>query len=194
MDAGDIYGQFQVTLNKHTNFNQLADQLGNLGKETWALVAALRILEGAKSEDSEMVDTGDFIAKRQDYAQFTKTRMIKKEDRLVDLKEMICKDVYNHFRAYIHYPGTWFESDYFKQEVKILSAKGCINQADFSRLVAKSKSLGEQDEWYVLNIEKQQRVFIKCAEGYIELEKICLSSGKNIDFAGYIFEFKDMVI
>jgi methionyl-tRNA formyltransferase len=190
MDAGDIYLQLQVQITQFINFNELADQMANFGKDTWALVAALRMLEGLKAE-GEDIDTGLFVAKRQDYSQSTKTRLTTKEDRLVDTKKQNAKDIYNHFRAYIHFPGTWYNSGYFNQEVKLISVKDHISVADFTLLVAKSKSLGEQDEWRVLSLDKYQRAFLKCVDGYLEVEKVCLASGKNIDFAGFVFESKE---
>jgi methionyl-tRNA formyltransferase len=192
MDAGDIYLQLQIDLHKDTVFSELANQMGVLGKETWALVAALRALEGMKSEGQE-VDTGMFVAKRQDYGQSTKTSLIHKEDRLVDPDTDTAKYIYNHSRAYVHFPGTWYKSDYFNQEVKLILVKTYISQGEFSHCVSKSKGLGEQDEWYVLNFGKEQKVYLKCKEGYLRVEKICLANGKNIDFAGFVFESKEMV-
>lgn len=193
MDAGDIYMQLQVDLDKDTTFDELASQMGDLGEKTWAIVAALRVLEGMKSEGKD-VDNGMFVAKRQDYGQSTKTSLIHKEDRMVNLATHTAKQVYNHYRAYSYYPGTWYKSAYFNQEVKLILVKGCISQGEFSHCVSKSKGLGEQDEWYVLNHLKGQKVYLKCKEGYVEVEKICLVSGKSIDFKGFIFESKEEAI
>lgn len=193
MDAGDIYLQLQVDLDKDTTFSELASQMGYLGEKTWAIVAALRTLEGMKSEGQD-VDNGMFVAKRQDYGQSTKTSLIRKEDRLINLKVHTAKQVYSHYRAYIHFPGTWYKSAYFNQEVKLISVKCCISQGEFSHCVSKSKALGEQDEWYVLNHQKGQKVYLKCKEGYVEVEKICLTSGKSIDFKGFVFESKEEVM
>jgi methionyl-tRNA formyltransferase len=192
MDAGDIYLQLQTTISSQTDFNVLADKMATFGKETWALVAALRTLEGLKSE-GEDVDTGLFVAKRQDYGQATKTTLISKDDRLVDITKKSAKDIYNHFRAYTHFPGTWYISGYFNQEVKLTGVLNHFSIADFTNLVSKSKSLGEQDEWHVLTFIKEQRAFLKCKNGYLEVAKICLASGKNIDFSGFVFESKEKV-
>jgi methionyl-tRNA formyltransferase len=193
MDAGDIYLQLQSPISKTTDFNQLATQLGAFGKETWALVTALRVLEGLKAEGEE-VDTGLFVAKRQDYGQATKTNLISKGDRIVDVDSQSAKTIHNHFRAYAHFPGTWYVSEYFNQEVKLTGVKSCISVADFTSLVSKSRSLGEQDEWHVLSFVKEQRAFLKCKDGYLEVERVCLASGKNIDFAGFVFQSKEEVL
>ena len=138
MDAGDIYLQLQVELDKGTTFTELAAQMGEFGEKTWAMVAALRILEGMKSEGEE-VNNGMFVAKRQDYSQSTKTSLIRKEDRLIDLKIHTAKEIHNHYKAYTHFPGTWYKSDYFGQEVKLVSIKKCVSQGEFSLSVSKSK-------------------------------------------------------
>jgi methionyl-tRNA formyltransferase len=186
MDAGDIYLQKSFHIDPADTFITLAEKLGQSGANTWALVASLRIIEGLKQEGQE-IDC-DFVARRQDHIQATKVGKVSKEDRMVSIEKLDANSVYNHYRAHISFPGTTFHSSYFSQIVKLVQASEYVPGQVFSKRIHTAKQVGEFDEWYVLYIGKEQSAYLKCKNGYVRVQKICLENGKTIDFSGYAFQ------
>jgi methionyl-tRNA formyltransferase len=188
MDAGDIYLQISHLIGKNDTCSDIFDQMANLGKETWAIVACLKIIEEAQKNSQLDLDfMYDYSLIRQDYSQVTFTNKIDKSTKNIDEKNLTSHEVFNHFRAYCLFPGTWIKSEYFQQEIKITSIINAIDTHTFNEFVEKSSSLGHFKEWYQLKIDSQNHVFLKCKEGYIEVKSVTLASGKSIEFSGYIF-------
>jgi methionyl-tRNA formyltransferase len=187
MDAGDIYLQIDTNISQADIFRDVIQNLSKIGSNSWALVIALKIAEQEKMENNEII-LYDYIPMRQDYGMVTKTSLIKKTDKFIDHKTHSNIAVYNHFRAFHEFPGTWIESEYFGDAIKLVSVIKPISHHDFDKLQEKCSQLIHKNEWFVLDIDSKQRTFLRCEEGYLEVQEICLSSGKQIQFSGFQFE------
>jgi methionyl-tRNA formyltransferase len=189
MDAGDIYLQIDQNTGKDDLFLDVIREMAQLGSETWAIVACLKIVEEEqKNSQLELEFIYDYSPSRQDYSQVTFTKKISKSEKNIDIHNLNYHEVFNHFRAFHEFPGTWIHSEYFHQEIKITCIISAISTHDFTELVDKSTSLGHYEEWYQLKIESRNHTFLKCKEGYVEVKSITLTSGKSIEFSGYNFE------
>lgn len=186
VDAGDIYLQIQKKIKPEDNFNSMSKKLGDLGSHTWALAAAMKYLEQINYLQPTSVIL-DFSPNRQNHSEASFTSLITKEKSKVDFRTDTAKSIFDHYRAYIHYPGTWFRSDYFAQDVKLVGMPGWFTDLDFKALAKKATMIRKQLSWYQLKIDGRYRSFIKCVEGYLEVHVICLKSGKSIDLTGFEF-------
>jgi len=170
MDAGDVYLQFQKTLAKEINFTGLAQEMGALGKNTWAVALVFKILFPQ-------------LALVQNETETTFTKILTKDDKSVDPKNQSAKDILNHYRAYQVFPGTAFIDDYFKSTVTITEA--CL----FTEQVADFQRIYENETWLQLKANGQNRVLLKCQGSSIfEVKRIRLETGKQIDFKGFNFK------
>jgi methionyl-tRNA formyltransferase len=189
MDAGDIYLQIPQPVGKTHLFSDIIVQMAQLGSETWAIVACLKIVEEEqKNSQLELDFMYDFSPLRQDYSQVTVTKKIGKSSKIIEPLDLTCHEVYNRFRAYHQYPGTWLSCEYFKQQIKLTHIISPITIHDFSNFVETSSTLGHINNWYQLKIANKNRTFLKCKDGYVEVGSITLESGKTIEFSGYLFE------
>jgi methionyl-tRNA formyltransferase len=189
MDAGDIYLQIDQSIPKNFLFSDVINLMAKLGGETWAIVACLKLVEEEqKNTQLELDFTYDYSPLRQDYSQVTFTKKIDKSIKSIDVHNFTSHEIFNHFRAYSLFPGTWMKSEYFHQEIKITAIISAIDIHDFNELVEKSISLVHFKEWYQLKIDSKYRTFFKCKNGYVEVKSITLASGKSVEFSGYKFE------
>jgi methionyl-tRNA formyltransferase len=185
MDDGDMYLQLDTNISKSDTFTQAIQTMGELGGQTWALVTALRILD-REMETEGVFDMGDFVPMRQDYSMATKTQMISKDHKFVAVKKQDAQVVYNHFRAYIEFPGTWIHDELFG-ECKIVKASGVVDEHQFHLLQEDCAMFSHYGNWFIIGTKTSQKILYKCAEDYLEIETICLASGKTITLAGYNF-------
>ncbi len=178
MDAGDILLQIEAEISRQTNFNTLINQMGLLGAKAWAIAAWLQIL----------VKQNKFIPAAQDESQVTFCQMLSKEDKIVDPKIQTAEEIFNQYRAFIRFPGTSFEDEYFQGEVKLLEVTDYLGAEQFLELTNLGTILATKNRWTQIKLQSQVQTFLQCLEGYLEVGKVGLSSGKQIDLRG--FEFK----
>jgi methionyl-tRNA formyltransferase len=189
MDGGDIYLQINQNIEKDDIFSDVIKEMALLGSQTWAIVACLKIIEEEQKNSQLKLDyMYDYSPIRQNYLQVTFTKKIDKSNKIIVAHSLTSHEVFNHYRAYHQFPGTWMKSEYFQQDIKITSIISAIDTYHFTRLVDQSTSLGHYKEWYQLKIESKNHTFLKCKEGYVEVKSITLISGKSIEFSGYYFE------
>jgi methionyl-tRNA formyltransferase len=184
MDAGDIYFQDEVKILKDETFTEIIKKMAILGSQTWAMVIAARILD-LQNYQSEIPIT--WTPARQDHNQATFTKKINKDLKNIKTEKLSAKNVFDHYRAYLDFPGTWIKVKYFDDNCKIHKANGFFDEEKFKKMRAKSSTFSHEKDLYVLKIDKQQRVFLKCKQGYLEIVKICTSKGKSINLSGFNF-------
>ena len=113
MDAGDILAQEKTNISENEKAPELRKRLIKLGGEL-----LVKILP-------------DFIEDKithiaQDEALITSCKKIKKEDGLIDLNDNAIKN-YNKFRAYAHWPRTFF----FKDNKRIVITEARLEDKKF---------------------------------------------------------------
>lgn len=168
MDAGDILLQLGTDILESDTIQNLSKKMGEIGSHTWAIASFV-----------QCVNILDKIPQNSDKATFTK--VLSKEDRFVDPNLISAAEIYNHWRAYLFFPGTAFlEKSYFDCEVKLIEIK---NSKKVEGLI-----VFENEIWKQVRVGRQVKTFLKCKLGSeIEVFKIGLAGGKKIDFSGYLF-------
>ncbi len=168
MDEGRVYWQISKAVVDSDNFNNLINYFGLFGQRTWAIAIACKLLNlGFNQNNSLATDCNKF----------------DKEYKLINPKILQASDIFRHYRALIDFPGTSFADQYFGCEVKILECRVVKN--DFKK---EEFSIQKHDNWLVLKDSKKQLVLLECGNNsLLEVSKICLSTGKVIDFRGYQF-------
>ncbi len=188
MDSGDIYLQQETTIEKDDNFVDVMNSLSSLGSQTWAMICAIKILESVNSQSEKLLT--DFAPRRQNYDKVTFCNLIKKDDKFIDPNNKTAKQIKDHFRAFIIFPGTWVKISFFDSFVKLIEIGRVYSDKEFLKLSKASIELENLKGLYILQIDSKQRIFIKCQEGYLEIKKICLGNGKSINLLGYNFHVK----
>ena len=200
LDEGDIFLQFRTNIERD-NFGLLSERLGELGSRTWAIAIVNKLVSKKLTQDSNRIT---FCGK------------LSKEDRLINQAEQTANDIYDQFRAYSVFPGTSFLDEYFGEVIKIVEViKNTVvlnlfqdphiveNKSSSQREVEAVLTEGvstTQDanntptqfhNWLVTKENKQQKVYLICKnETLLEIKKIKLSTGKQIDLSGYQFKTK----
>lgn len=92
LDAGDIYGQMNIDIDKDIKYSELLELLGEKGGDL--LVQLIEDFDkiGCIAQIGEVVHCGKF----------------SKEDGLVDFSSDTAVEIYNKFRAFYEWPGTHF--------------------------------------------------------------------------------------
>ena len=121
----------------------------------------------------------------QDELGVSLTRTLSKKDKLINPSNSPATEIFNHYRAYLIFPKTYFQDIYFNQEVR-------IDKCLIDDLVRTKDQLDIDyklfDKWLVAETRSQQ-VFLVCKNNtLLKISKITLTNGKSIDFAGYSFQ------
>jgi methionyl-tRNA formyltransferase len=168
LDEGDIFLQFNTNI-EQDNFVTLSQRLGELGAKTWAIAIVNKLVKKQLQQNESNIT---FCGK------------LTKEDRIVDPSNQTASEIYNQFRAYNIFPGTSFVDEYFGGEIKIIECS--LYEANFEF---------EQDSnygnWQVTKDGKAQRVFLRCKDNtFLEILRIKLATGKDLNLSGYQFKTK----
>ena len=174
MDEGAILLQIPQKLEDTDTFTTKIYELGKLGGETVILAIVNQILNNSTTQDVTKVV---FCSK------------LDKENRFFDPNLMSAQQVFNKYKAHIQFPQTVFVDEYFGCEVKINSCD-IIDSSEI--LVGDQVSKNKYSSWLVVKNNKKQIVFLVCKdETVLRVDRITLSSGKQINFSGYQFEISD---
>ncbi len=129
MDAGEIYVQVPVKTNG-SDFNQLAERMGDLGKLTWPLAVLASIINNTENQSSNSILNSLkalLQPKIQNEDEVTFTKMLTKEDGVVIPNSQSAEQIYNHYLAYIQYPKTYYFSSYFNEMVRLDEVEGWVH-------------------------------------------------------------------
>ncbi len=175
MDAGNILLQIPKKIAEKQDFTSLAKEMGQVGKNTWAIAILSQILN--KKSSIHRFD------QPQDHQKATFTKLLSKEDGLVDIKHNTAKDIYNHFMAYQIFPKTFFiDSSYFKQKIILKNIE--LTLPDFDSGEVRFKN----NDYLQLKIDKKNQTFLICKNNtHLLLSEILLESGKIINLKGFCF-------
>lgn len=148
---------------------------------------------------------------QQDPKQVSFCHLLKKQDRLIDPSKQNALTIFNHWRAFVVFPKTAFNSWYFNQEVKInqcalvfkhenldLNDTNLIFDllADIDSFKEKINSnqcqkIFESTEWLQVKCQKRLKTYLLCAEKtLLEISEITLQNGKKLDLKGFLFTQK----
>lgn len=168
LDEGDIFLQFNTNV-EQDNFATLSQRLGELGARTWA-IAIVNKLVNKKLQQNE--------------SKITFCGKLTKEDRIIDPSNQTASEIYNQYRAYNIFPGTAIMDEYFGGEIKIIEC----NQPETKFEYELNSNYGN---WQVIKDGKAQKVFLRCkGNTFLEILKIKLATGKDLNLSGYQFKTK----
>ncbi|MEM1312132.1 MAG: methionyl-tRNA formyltransferase [Patescibacteria group bacterium] len=175
MDAGSIYLQLDSNLEANASFGDVAQKMGYLGAETWALVTVAKILYSKYSDSLSMLRP---IAQDPQLATFCKS--LTKENKYFSPKLMTAAEIYNQFRAYEFFPGTVFQDEYFKSEVKLVECQATQEKLENEGV--------RYNNWLTIKQFKQSKVYLVCKQDtLLEVNRISLAGGKVLNFSGFQF-------
>jgi methionyl-tRNA formyltransferase len=188
VDAGDILLQIDHEIDANKDLLGLTNDMVELGVSTFGIAIIIHFLEEK---------FGLKLSSAQDSSKASFTKMIKKEDKLIDLNHFDSKNLFNHFRAYSSYPKVFFvDSQYFHSQVR-LDSLNLINLAEFGlsynfetnlfEINSESKIEYQDSLWLQISINKQKVTFIKLKNELIKVNKVTLENGKTISFSGFNF-------
>ena len=157
MDDGDIIEQREVEISKEDDYLSLMPKLAEIGGDL--LLEALSKIENK---------TAKFIKQNDDEATFTK--LIKKEDALLDFNES-ADVLVNKVRAYVENPTAYF----FLGEDRIKVYKAKVEKGDMPNV-----NIGD-----VVTVNKKM-FLIKTGEGTFSILRCQAPGGKVLDVADFL--------
>lgn len=154
MDTGDILAKEEIEILPTDNIGTLHDKLSLLGKKLL-------------SEELENIINGNITRIKQDDAKATYTKMIKREDELLDFS-LSGKDIINKIRAYNPYPLAYFKLN--NLDIKVLEA---------SFIEKNVNEIGKV-------IFEKKEMFVTCKDGLISLKRVKPFGKKEMDIVSYL--------
>ena len=157
MDNGDILLQREVEIYDEDDYNTLMPRLAEVGAEL--LLQALSEIENK---------TANFIKQEDKKATFTK--LIKKEDALLDFNKS-AEELVNQVRAYVENPTAYFFLG--EDRIKVYKAeveKGSLENAKIGEVV----------------IENKKKFLIKTKKDALSILKCQASGGKVLDVKDFL--------
>lgn len=161
IDHGPIISSQEMVVGSKDLYKDLEVKLAKLGAEL--LVKTLPDYLAGKIE-----------LKEQNHSQATFTKMIKKEDGKIDWHKSAA-EIYNQFRAFHHWPGI-----YTAWKDKLLKILDCATyDVVQSSVVQLNGMIGEL-------YQKDNRLFILCQPGHLEILSLQLPGGKPLSAREFI--------
>ena len=157
MDNGDILLQREVEIYDEDDYNTLMPRLAEVGAEL--LLQALSEIENK---------TANFI--KQDDKKATFTKLIKKEDALLDFNKS-AEELVNQVRAYVENPTAYFFLG--EDRIKVYKAeveKGSLENAKIGEVV----------------IENKKKFLIKTKKDVLSILKCQASGGKVLNVKDFL--------
>jgi methionyl-tRNA formyltransferase len=168
LDEGDIFLQFNTNI-EQDNFLTLSQRLGELGARTWSIAIVNKLVKKYLQQNESNIT---FCGK------------LTKEDRIVSPSSQTASEIHNQFRAYNIFPGAAIMDEYFDGEIKII-------ECSLYEAIFEFELNSNYGNWLVTKDGKVQRVFLECKDNtFLEILKIKLATGKDLNLSGYQFKNK----
>jgi methionyl-tRNA formyltransferase len=182
MDAGEIYLQIPIKID-NKNFYELSKETGEIGKLSWPVAVLYSIvgnqsvnLNQSNSEINNLRKISSPIVQNHEIATFTS--MLSKQNALVSPLLQTAAEIFNHFKAYIEYPKTYFNSQYFEQKIRLDVVAGVETEVIENT---------DRREWFRIN-NKCDYLLLSCKDNtWLKVESITLENGKQVILKGLQF-------
>jgi len=180
MDSGDILVQLPYAISSAEIISEFAENMGKLGSRTWAFAVLLQVLNRQHI----------LPAKPQNHEQATFCQQLEKDDSIVTPLSQSATHIFNHWRAYLLFPGTQISSSFFAQQVKIRTCCGAFFASEMMN--PESNIVFEDAEWLQVRSsvdgKNSNKTYLKCFNSsLLEVVEIGLENGKILNFSGYTF-------
>lgn len=157
VDAGNMLLKGETEIFKNETAGELSVRLALLGADLLSKV----VLE---------IENGTIKEEPQDHSQATFTRMIRKEDGLLDFSKT-AKQLFNQVRAFNPTPVAYVERNGEKIKVfeaEVVSADETINQGE------------------IISSNNKEGIVIKCGKDALKILKLQAPGGKAMDWKSYL--------
>ncbi len=175
MDGGNLLLQLDKQLLGHETLSDLTTQMVELGAKSWAIAML--------SEAYSKINADKQFQVIQDVNNVSLTSKITKELGLIDYKCVDANKLFNHYRAYYGWPKTIISSQTFAQKISLIECFGVVSE------ISPDIVIYEDGEWVQTLENKKLLTYLKAGlGGFIQVLKIKLETGKEINFQGYKFK------
>lgn len=172
MDEGDIILQKPIALTPDSTFASVIDNAITTGKDTLSDVLHKVVLHRQ----------GSYPYTPQNSAEATCTHLIKKSDSFTDPTSTTGEEFARKFRAYSTFPKMTVQDSYY----------GLVRIDGIGKIFADIDPQQHRQGGFIqCLIEEKKVTLLACKNSYIEVTKITLSNGKNIDFSGVVFDSQE---
>lgn len=163
MDTGPILTQKTVTIDENENYTTLNEKL--------AKIAVLELLEAIPPYIS-----GELLPQAQDNTKATYTKILTREDGKIDWLKS-ANEIYNQYRGLTPWPGVWTTRN--EKRVKLLKIEPNTKYQI-------PDTTAQHGSW----IMEQNKIFIICGNGAIEILELQLEGSKAMESKSFINGFK----
>lgn len=175
MDAGDILVQTQTELHNNWDIDDLSSNMVETGCQT--LILAIITNLGYRDKELNLQ-----LGQEQNTENISFTKMLDKNDRIIEPNRLTAEQIHNHYKAYKSFPGSVFYDDYFKQNLKITLATDVTVDLD------NYQKISETTNFIQIKDQNELKTYLKTAAGYLQLQEIMLENGKKVQLKGYLFK------
>jgi methionyl-tRNA formyltransferase len=179
MDAGNLLLQIDKPLSGHETIAELTAQMVAIGANSWAIAVLCEAYSKHTSDKQFQIP--------QDLDGVSFTGKITKQLGHIDPFKLTAKDIYNHYRAYFNWPKTSFFSPFFNQQISLSHCQ------DYVLELPRGLVVFQDQQWLQVLENKKLRTFLKAKPGFVEVSKIKLASGKELNFQGFYFQAQALV-
>ncbi|MEK7629456.1 MAG: methionyl-tRNA formyltransferase [Patescibacteria group bacterium] len=171
MDHGPVISQEVFLIDQSENYLTLEFQLAQIG-------ASMLI------RDLPKYVSGEIKPQEQNHTEATFTKLIKKEDGLVDYQKMSAEEVYNLWRAYINWPSVY---TFFKNKsgqnirLKLIELEKC-----------QTSEVGQKLSGEVFT-DESKNLYIACNDGAIKLIRVQPEGSKILNAQDFLNGHKEIV-
>jgi methionyl-tRNA formyltransferase len=169
VDRGDILLQRRVDIRPEDNYQILSEKLAQEGAKL--LLEAVKGIEG-----------GNIKAVRQDNSSASFSRMLKKNDGLVDFAKQSSSEIYNKWRAYFPWPGIFTVYNGTSGRINITLLE--INKTAHGRPKGRPGFICSADK---------KGLIVECREGFLSLLKLKPWGKKEMDYKSFINGYRPVI-
>lgn len=173
VDHGPIIAQSEKIKMQNKRYEELHDDLAKIG--AGLLIKILPDYIAGKIKPVE-----------QDHSQATFTKIIKKEDGKIDWNKT-AEEIYNQFLAFHLWPGIWtrWNPPTGSGQAKTLKIAGCIPLRSCWNETCECKA--------GVVCKEGEHVFVSCNTGYLEILRLQLEGGKEMDIKSFLAGHKNFI-
>jgi len=153
MDHGPILSQKELPIDPNDTFTALADKMAAVGSKLLL-------------DTIQKYIAGEIAPQAQDHEKATFTKLLTKEDGLVDFNRTN-DEIYNQYRGLTPWPGIW----------TVLNGK----RLKLLKIAKKDKSLSAGQV-----VTEEKKIFIGCAQGSIEVFELQLEGRAAMNAATFL--------
>ncbi len=164
MDTGDIVSQKQLSINPTDTYSKLEQKLIELSTEL--LLPILKNIQKIRQKP---------IGKKQNNSQATFTKLIKKQDGLIDWQKS-AQEIYNQWRAFYNWPKIY---TFYKQQKLTLTEIEIFTQND---TIDNEDTVSPGDVFK----NKNKDILIQTGNGQIKINKLQLAGKQELNILDFV--------